>query len=111
MPEEAQVGYYEKFLLRKSGEAVAQAVQGGCRCPIPGGIQGQVGWGPVQPDLVSDSLAYVVPHIIEWLGLEGTSRIIKLQPPCHRQGHQHLYVILDQAAQCPIQPGVEHVLG
>jgi len=24
----------------------------------------------------------------EWLGLEWTSSIIKLQPPCHRQGHQ-----------------------
>jgi len=26
----------------------------GCGCPIPGGVQGQVGWGPGQPDLVSD---------------------------------------------------------
>jgi len=27
---------------------------------------------------------------MEWPGLEGTSRIIKLKPPCHRQGHQIL---------------------
>jgi len=26
-------------------------------CPIPGGIQGQVGWGPGQPDLVGGNLA------------------------------------------------------
>jgi len=26
--------------------------QGGCGCPIPGGAQDQVGWGPGQPDLV-----------------------------------------------------------
>jgi len=26
--------------------------QFGCRCPIPGGFQSQVGWGPGQPGLV-----------------------------------------------------------
>jgi len=31
-----------------------QPAQRGCRCPIPGGIQDQVGWGPEQPDLVTD---------------------------------------------------------
>jgi len=46
--------------------------------------------------------------IIEWLGLEGTSRIIKLQPPCHKRGHQPPYPILDKAAQGPIQPGLVH---
>ena len=25
-----------------------------CGCPIPGGVQGQVGWGPGQSDLVPD---------------------------------------------------------
>ena len=29
-----------------------QAAQRGCGCPIPGGVQGQVGWGPGQPGLV-----------------------------------------------------------
>jgi len=37
-------------------------------------------------------------RIIEWLGLEGTSRIIKLQPPRCKQGHQRPHLILDQAA-------------
>jgi len=41
-----EVLYYE------SGEVLAQAVQKGCGCPIPGGVQGQVGWGPGQPGLV-----------------------------------------------------------
>jgi len=27
------------------------------------------------------------------------------------QGHQHPYLILDQAAQGPIQPGLEHLQG
>ena len=26
--------------------------QRGCGCPISGGVQGQVGWGPGQPGLV-----------------------------------------------------------
>ena len=29
-----------------------QATQRGCECPIPGGVQGQVGWGPGQHGLV-----------------------------------------------------------
>ena len=47
----------------------------------------------------------------EWPGLEGTSRIMELQPPCHRQGHQPPHLILNQAAQGPIQPGLEHLQG
>ena len=31
---------------------LAQAAQRGRGCPIPGGVQGQVGWGPEQPGLV-----------------------------------------------------------
>ena len=31
---------------------LAQAAQRGCGCPIPGGVQGQVGWGLRQPGLV-----------------------------------------------------------
>jgi len=31
-----------------------QTAQRGCVCPIPGGVQGQVGWGPGQPALVLD---------------------------------------------------------
>lgn len=33
----------------------------------------------------------------EWLGLEGNSRIIKLQAPCRRQGCQPPSLILDQS--------------
>ena len=31
--------------------------QRGCGCSIPGGVQGQVGWGPGQPGLVVDLVA------------------------------------------------------
>ena len=41
-----EVLYYE------SGEVLEQAAQRGCGCPIPGGVQGQVRWGPGQPGLV-----------------------------------------------------------
>ena len=36
---------------------LAQAAQRDCGCPIPGGAQGQVGWGSGQPDLVGVSPA------------------------------------------------------
>ena len=32
--------------------------QRGCGCLISEGIQGQVGWGPGQPDLVAGNPAY-----------------------------------------------------
>ena len=41
-------------------------------------------------------------RITGWLGLEGASRITKLHP---------LYLIPAQAAQGPIQPGLEHLQG
>ena len=31
-----------------------QAAQRSCGCPVPGGVQGQVGWGPGQSGLVLD---------------------------------------------------------
>ena len=34
-----EVGYREKFLVRKSSDAVAQAAQGGGGVTIPGGVQ------------------------------------------------------------------------
>jgi len=34
-----------------------------------------------------------------------------LQPPCHRQGRQPPHLILNQAAQGPMQPGLEHLQG
>ena len=50
-------------------------------------------------------------RIIEWLGLEGTPRITKFQPPCCSQGCQPPHLILDQAAKGPIQPALEPLHG
>lgn len=36
--------------------ALAQATQRNCGCPVPGGIQGHVGWGSGQPDPVVAAL-------------------------------------------------------
>ena len=38
----------------QSGEGAGTAAQRGWRCPIPGGVQGQVGWSPGQPTVVLD---------------------------------------------------------
>ena len=36
-------------------------------------------------------------RIIEWLGLDGTPRMIKFQPHSHRQGHQPPGLALERA--------------
>ena len=43
-----------EVLQRESGQVLEQAAQGGCGCPLPGGVQDQVEWGPGQPGLVPD---------------------------------------------------------
>ena len=42
----------EEFFHPEGGDALEQVVQGGCGCPIPGGIQGQAGCGSGQPGLL-----------------------------------------------------------
>ena len=46
-------------------------------------------------------------RITEWPGLEGTFKYHLEQPLCHGQGR----LPLDQVAQSPIQPGLEHFHG
>ena len=41
-------------MIFMSGEVLEQAAQRGCGCPTPGGVQGVVGWGTEQSDLVLD---------------------------------------------------------
>jgi len=40
------------FFYSEGGEALAQVAQRSCGCPLPGSVQGQVGWGFEQPGLV-----------------------------------------------------------
>ena len=55
-----------------------------------------------------EAYKYTLLHrIIEWFGLEGTLKITYFQPLCHGQGH----LPLDQVAQSPVQPGLEHFQG
>jgi len=61
----------------QSGDALEQVAQGGCGCPIPGGIQGQAGCGSGQPDLViqwslwSFSTQVILwSHIWSWVELQ-----------------------------------------
>jgi len=64
-----------------------------------------------QQNFISRGNILPLDSLKEWLGLEGTSRITKLQPPCCRQDHQPLYLILHEAAQGLIQPGLGHLQG
>ena len=47
----------EQLLVGQKGtdlEALAQVAQRSCGCPLPGRVQGQVGWSSEQPGLVED---------------------------------------------------------
>ncbi|KAK4822058.1 hypothetical protein QYF61_008867, partial [Mycteria americana] len=59
-------GSKEEIFYNEGGEALAQVAQRGGRCPIPGNIQGQVGWGSEQPDLVEDVPAYCREGWTRW---------------------------------------------
>jgi len=47
----------KKFFHNEGSETLEQVAQRVGRCPIPGNIQSQVGWGSEQPDLVEDAPA------------------------------------------------------
>jgi len=47
-----------KYFYNQGSETLEQVAQRGGKCPIPGNIQGQVGWGSEQPDLVEDGPAH-----------------------------------------------------
>ena len=47
-----------KFFHTEGGDILEQVAQGGCECPIPGGIQGQAGCGSGQPGLVVGDSAH-----------------------------------------------------
>lgn len=42
----------------ESGGALQQAAQRSRGCSIPGEVQGQAGWGPEKPELVSGNSAH-----------------------------------------------------
>ena len=50
-----QTTYKEEIFYNESGETLRQVAQRGGRCPTPGNIQGQAGWGSEQPALVEDA--------------------------------------------------------
>ena len=55
---EFQTRYKEEIFYNKGVETLEQVAQRGCRYPIPGNIQGQVGRSSEQPGLVEDVPAH-----------------------------------------------------
>jgi len=47
-----------RTIYSEGGATLEQVAQRGGRCPIPGNIQGQIGQGSEQPDIVVDVPAY-----------------------------------------------------
>ena len=60
---------------------LAQAAQESCGCPVPAGIQGQVGWGPEQLGLVPD-LEVGGPVCVEGLELDDPWGPFQPKPIC-----------------------------
>ena len=50
--------YQEGIFYDEGGETLKRVAQRGSGGPIPGNIQGQVGWGSEQPRLVEDVAAH-----------------------------------------------------
>ena len=44
----------EEIFYNDGAETLEEVAQRGCGCPIPGSVQGQVGWGFEQPGLVKN---------------------------------------------------------
>jgi len=57
--------YKGESFYNEGGETLQQVAQRGGRCSIPGNIQGHVGWGSEQPDVVED-----VPAHCRGIGLD-----------------------------------------
>jgi len=51
-------GQQEEVFHTEGGDTPEQVAQGGCGCPVAGGIQGQAGCGSGQPGLVVGNPAY-----------------------------------------------------
>ena len=48
----------EEILYCEGGETLEQVAQGGCGCPVSGGVQDQAGWSFEQPGLEGGVPAY-----------------------------------------------------
>jgi len=46
--------YWEEIPHHEGGETLEQAAQRSCGCPLPGRVQGQLGWSSEHPGLVED---------------------------------------------------------
>jgi len=62
------------FFYSEGAKTLKRLAQRGGRCPIPGDIQGQVGWGSEQHDLVED-----VPDHCRGVGLDDLWRSLPTQ--------------------------------
>jgi len=63
-----------KFFYNKGDETLEQIAQRSSGGPIPGNIQGQVGWRSEQPGLAED-----IPAHCRGVGLDGLSRSLPTQ--------------------------------
>jgi len=56
--KEGRFRYQEEILHHEDGETLEQVAQSSCGCPLPGSVQGQIGWRSEQPGLADDVPAH-----------------------------------------------------
>jgi len=94
-----QVLLRRRFFHTQGGDALEQVAQGDCGCPIPGGIQAQVGCGSGRPGLVVAYPAY--------------SRGLELDDHCGPSQPRPFYhsMILNFQICTAIREYLQHMLG
>jgi len=87
VPGEMQAEYWETSILRRSGEAVAQAARGGAGITITGGVQDEAN------DMVAllDGLKQTLKRVYQGMVLQGSAAHSK-------QGSRHWYFLVCTAS-------------
>jgi len=75
MEEKKNNMYIYILIILPPSEVLEQAAQRGCGCPVLGGVQVWIGWGPGQPGLVLNGEVGGPVQQVDWrfMILEGPS--------------------------------------
>ncbi|KFU85660.1 Ras GTPase-activating-like IQGAP3, partial [Chaetura pelagica] len=108
---ELEVGAEEGIVECEGGESLGQVAQRSCGCPIPGGVEGQVGWGLEQPGLLGARPGHMGHHVKAWGGAWAGEYFLQTSPwfspfplTCFGQVSPSSFQLLDHLSQ--IQAGV-----
>jgi len=89
---------YKREILHYTGcEALEQVAQRSYGCPFPGSVQGQIGWGFEQPELVEGAPTHSGEAGTRWsLRFFATQIILWFHVQVHTHGHDVSFQLLFQ---------------